>query len=96
MKTDNIQRYLESLGKYVVKQSRTRLTKAKKNVNKELYNSINFKVVPENDGFSLQFFMADYGTFVDKGVSGNKKERRYKDYQGKTKITDYKYTTKVP
>ena len=96
MKTDNIQRYLESLGKYVVKQSRTRLTKAKKNVNKELYNSINFKVVPENDGFSLQFFMADYGTFVDKGVSGNKKERRYKDYQGKTKITDYKYTTKSP
>ena len=40
MKTDNIERYLNSFGKYIVKQSRTNLTKGKKNVSKELYNSI--------------------------------------------------------
>ena len=38
---DNIERYLESFGKYVVKQARTNLTKARKNVSKDLYNSIN-------------------------------------------------------
>ena len=38
MKTDNIERYLESFGKYIIKQSRTNLTKAKKNLTKDLYN----------------------------------------------------------
>ena len=48
----NVENYLNSLGKYVVKQSRTMLTKAKKNVNKDLYNSIKYKVVPDGDGFT--------------------------------------------
>jgi len=96
MKTDNIERYLNSFGKYIVKQSRTNLTKGKKNVSKELYNSISFKVITDADGFSVQFYMADYGTFVDKGVSGNKQTRRYKDYTGKTVTSPYKYTTKQP
>jgi len=90
MKTDNIEKYLNSFGKYIVKQSRTNLTKGKKNVSKELYNST------DADGFSVQFYMADYGTFVDKGVSGNKQTRRYKDYTGKTVTSPYKYTTKQP
>lgn len=96
MKTDNIEKYLNSFGKYIVKQSRTNLTKGKKNVSKELYNSISFKVISDADGFSVQFYMADYGTFVDKGVSGNKQTRRYKDYTGKTVTSPYKYTTKQP
>lgn len=96
MKTDNIEKYLNSFGKYIVKQSRTNLTKGKKNVSKELYNSISFKVITDADGFSVQFYMADYGTFVDKGVSGNKQTRRYKDYTGKTVTSPYKYTTKQP
>ena len=96
MKTDNIERYLNSFGKYVVKQSRTNLTKGKKNVSKELYNSISFKVVTDANGFSVQFYMADYGTFIDKGVSGNKQQRSYKDYTGKTVKSPYKYTTKQP
>ena len=96
MKTDNIEKYLNSFGKYIVKQSRTNLTKGKKNVSKELYNSISFKVITDADGFSVQFYMADYGTFVDKGVSGNKQTRRYKDYTGKTVTSPYKYTNKQP
>jgi len=96
MKTDNIERYLNSFGKYIVKQSRTNLTKGKKNVSKELYNSISFKVVTDADGFSVQFYMADYGTFIDKGVSGNKQTRSYKDYKGQTITSPYKYTNKQP
>ena len=40
--------------------------------------------------------MANYGTFVDKGVSGNKKKQSYTDYEGKTKTSPYSYTTKQP
>tara|TARA_R100000664_G_C2684568_1_gene91148 strand:+ start:103 stop:633 length:531 start_codon:yes stop_codon:yes gene_type:complete len=96
MKTKNIERYLESFGKYVIKQSRTNLSKAKKNVNKDLYNSLKFTVKKKKNGFSVNFFMADYGTFVDKGVSGNKQPQSYKDYKGKTKSSPYQYTTKQP
>ena len=34
--------------------------------------SINFKIVEDESGVSVQFFMADYGTFQDKGVKGTK------------------------
>lgn len=40
--------------------------------------------------------MNSYGTFVDKGVSGNDTQRKFKDYKGQTKSSPYKYTTKQP
>ena len=70
---ENVESYLRSFGKYVVQQARSNLTKAKKNVDKKLYNSINFKLVTDGDNLTLQFSMLDYGQFVDKGVSGNKR-----------------------
>jgi hypothetical protein len=96
MKTEALERYLNSFGKYIVQQSRTNLTKGKKNVSKDLYNSISFKVITTADGFSVQFFMDSYGTFVDKGVSGTDVRRSFKDYKGKTISSPYKYTTKQP
>jgi hypothetical protein len=96
MKTQNIENYLNSFGKYIVKQSRTNLTKGKKNVNKSLYNSINFKITKDNNGFTIQFFMNSYGTFVDKGVSGNEEKQSYKDYTGKNKTSPYSYKSKQP
>lgn len=96
MKTDNIERYLQSFGKYIIKQSRTNLTKGKKNVTKDLYDSLNFKIITDSKGFTIQFSMAEYGTFVDKGVSGNQNKRQYKDYMGKKVPSPYKYTTRQP
>ena len=96
MKTEALERYLNSFGKYVVQQSRTNLTKGKKNVSKDLYNSISFKVTTTADGFSVQFFMDSYGTFVDKGVSGTDVRRSFKDYKGRTISSPYKYTSKQP
>ena len=97
MKTENIENYLDSFGKYVVKQARTNLTKGKKNVNKDLYDSIKFKVVPKGNSFIVEFYMLDYGKFVDKGVSGNKKKQSYKDYKGIIKKSPGKgYTTHGP
>ena len=91
MKTDNIERYLNSFGKYVVQQSRSNLTKAKKNNTKDLYNSISFKVTTNAQGFSVQFFMSSYGQFVDKGVSGTQTKRTFKDYKGKVIKSPYSY-----
>ena len=70
MKTDNIERYLNSFGQNVVDDAKKLLYSEKGNT--DLGKSIRFKVVREKNGFSTKFYMADYGTFLDKGVSGNK------------------------
>jgi len=95
MKTDNIEKYLNSFGKQVVNRAKGNLQKAKGG-GTNLENSISFKVVADADGFSVQFYMDSYGTFVDKGVSGNKQKRTFKDYENKTVSSPYKYTNKQP
>ena len=97
METTNIENYLDSFGKYVVQQSRSNLTKNNKNVNNDLYNSIKFKVVPDGKSFKVEFFMLEYGTFIDKGVSGNKKKQSYTDFEGNIKKSPGKgYTNHGP
>lgn len=61
---------LNKFAKYVIQQSRSNLTKGKKNVSKELYNSLGYKVSKSGETTSLAFEMADYGKFQDKGVRG--------------------------
>tara|TARA_B100001094_G_C17876919_1_gene644932 strand:- start:108 stop:632 length:525 start_codon:yes stop_codon:yes gene_type:complete len=95
MKTQNIERYLESFGKQVVNRAKGNLQKAKGG-GTNLENSISFKVISDANGFTVQFFMDSYGTYVDKGVSGNKQARKFKDYKGQVKSSPYKYTTKQP
>ena len=93
----NVERYLDSFGKYVVKQARTNLTKKKKNVNKDLYNSLKFIVEKKGQtDYSIKFYMADYGTFVDKGVQGTNKRQTYRDYRDKEVKSPYQYTNKQP
>ena len=77
---------LEAFKNFVIQQARSRLTKSKKNVSKELYNSLkgNVKVMPNS--INVDFQMEDYGLFQDKGVSGT--EKKYN--------TPYSYTTKMP
>ena len=97
MKTENLSRYLTSFGKYIVKQSRTVLTKKKKNVNKALYNSIRFDIKADALGFEINFYMLDYGKFVDKGVQGwEVKDNKYTDYKGEEKLTKYSYKRNTP
>ena len=91
-----LERYLNSFGKYIIQQSKSNLSRKKKNVSKELYNSLEFKVVKTTEGFSVQFFMADYGTFIDKGVSGTKKINEYTTYDGRRVESPYKYRGKRP
>jgi len=90
MKADNIERYLNSFGKQVVNRAKGNLQKAKGGGTK-LENSISFKVVTEADGFTIQFYMSNYGKFVDKGVSGTEIKRKFTDYKGKTIKSPFSY-----
>ena len=95
MKTENLERFLNSFGKYIVQQSRTNLTKGSKkygshNVTGKLYNSIKFKVTTDANGFTVSFFMSKYGTFLDKGVRGT--NSNYIE----NKDTNYSYKSKQP
>lgn len=70
----NTQQALEDFKKYVIQQARTNLTKGKKNVDKNLYNSLQGFIDKSPAGFRLYFEMEDYGMFQDRGVSGKNKK----------------------
>ena len=55
-----------------------------------------FDIESDSDGFTVNFYMLDYGTFVDKGVSGKNKIRTYKNYEGKQLDSPYRYTNRMP
>jgi hypothetical protein len=83
---DNTQQALEDFKKYVIQQARTNLTKGKKNVDGNLYKSLQGFVEKSPAGFRLYFEMEDYGMFQDKGVSGTKKKYN----------TPFSYKSKMP
>ena len=95
MNTEALERYLNSFGKQVVNRAKGNLQKAKGG-GTNLEKSLSFKVITSPEGFSVQFYMDSYGTFVDKGVSGTDVRRSFKDYKGRTISSPYKYTTKQP
>tara|TARA_R100000655_G_scaffold101974_1_gene147544 strand:+ start:483 stop:1076 length:594 start_codon:yes stop_codon:yes gene_type:complete len=107
MKLDHTQRYLHSLGKEIVKTSKQNLKRGGKGGG-YLEDSIEYEIVPFEDGFALAFSMASYGTFVDKGVKGaggTIKSGRYMgvhggrrwfvDLNGKRKDSPYKFGNKT-
>ena len=81
-----VQEAIDKFRKYVIQQSRSNLSKQRKNVNKSLYNSINGVSKVNKNSISLYFEMLDYGIFQDKGVSG--KVKKYN--------TDFSYKSKMP
>jgi hypothetical protein len=95
METDNIERYLNSFGKQVVNRAKGGLQK-KKGGGTNLEDSIKFEVVNKGGNLTVEFYMSVYGQFVDKGVSGNKKTRSFKDYKNKTVSSPFRYKTKQP
>ena len=94
MDTKSLEKYLDSFGKTVMNRSKAILSKDKGNT--ALGNSIRFEVVPTDKGFATRFYMLDYGTYLDKGVSGNKEKQSFTDYKGIDASSPYSYTTKHP
>ena len=83
---NNTEEILNKFAKRVIQQSRTRLTKGKKNASKELYNSLRYDLTTSAAAFILNFFMEEYGIYQDRGVSG--KKRKYN--------TPFSYKDKMP
>ncbi len=77
---------MRQFGQYVITQSRTALTRKKKNLSSTLYKSLNFDVIETSQTIKTVFEMAHYGQFQDQGVSG--KEKKYD--------TPFSYTSKKP
>lgn len=73
---ENTLKALSDFSKYVVKQSRTNLTKGGKNVSKQLYDSIGYDLNVNPNSFELGFKMQDYGQFQDLGVRGKSSSSR--------------------
>lgn len=81
-----VEKVLQRFRDYVIQQSKSNLTKGRKNSSKELYNSIKGEIVTDK-GFSIVgFTMADYGAYQDQGVSG-----KIKKYN-----TPFSYKDKMP
>ena len=95
MKTENIERYLQSFGKQVINRAKGSLQR-KKGGNTNLEKTLRFEVVTDAKGFVVNFYMADYGSYVDKGVSGTNKKHSYKDYKNKIVKSPFEYTSKQP
>tara|TARA_R110000824_G_scaffold12336_1_gene54178 strand:+ start:130 stop:708 length:579 start_codon:yes stop_codon:yes gene_type:complete len=98
-KSKNVDRFLKSFGEEVVKRAKKNLVAAGKGGGK-LERSIKSKIVKFTKGFILQWEMANYGEFQDKGVKGKggkigKKSiggrRYYTTWEGKRKDSPYKF-----
>jgi hypothetical protein len=91
----NLQKELQSLGSYVVQESRKNLTKGGyknkgHNVTRGLFNSIGYDEENKNGVYSIEWFMDEYGTFLDKGVKGTKSNYI------ENKNSPYSYKNKKP
>ena len=67
---EKLEETLEAFKKYVIQQSKSNLTKQGKKATGALYNSIKAESKVSPNSFELDFLMADYAEFVDKGVKG--------------------------
>ena len=102
MATTNIERYLTSYAKQVVKDAKKNL--ASKKSDTELSKSIKFRIKKTGNGIQIQFLMSEYGDYVDKGVKGAGGEiktgktagryggrRYYTTWEGKRKDSPFKF-----
>ena len=86
MELKETKQILNTFAKYVIQQSRSNLSKSKKNVSKALYDSLDYEIMANKDFIELSFSMLEYGQYQDQGVSGTKKNYN----------TPFRYTNKMP
>ena len=83
---ENTYDILDKFRKRVIAEARKNLTRMGKNSSKDLHSSLDSELEVGPRSFSLQFFMMEYGEYLDKGVSGKKKKYN----------TPYSYKSKMP
>ncbi len=87
----NLSKFLNSFGKQVVNRAKAGIGRKKRDGKTRLAQSIKFNVIQKGLDFTVEFSMLDYGTYVDKGVSGTKVKRTFVNYRGKRINTPYSY-----
>jgi len=87
----NTSKYIKTYGKQVEKEIKNRLKGNSKYASGKLYKSIRTEVIEENKQFLLNFYMEDYGKFVDKGVQGAESGKA-----GDGGKSIYKFRSKMP
>jgi len=76
MELKNTEALIKRFRDYVIQQSRSNLSKSRKNNTKELYNSLKGEIVSERDYSIVGFSMAEYGMYQDQGVKGKSSSRK--------------------
>lgn len=66
----SVKNEFDKFGKYLVRQSRSNLTRKGKRASGALYKSLDYEVKESKNSFEFSFLMEDYGDFQDKGVKG--------------------------
>ena len=94
LKTNNVEKYLRSFAKAVIKRGKKILNA--KGKSGKLSDSLKYRLEATDKGYNLIFKGADYAAFVDKGVSGTKTTRTYHNVFGKRERSPFKYTNKQP
>ena len=61
MELKETKQILNTFAKYVIQQSRSNLSKDKKNVSKALYDSLDYEIMANKDFVELSFSMEEYG-----------------------------------
>lgn len=67
----DLQRALQLLGRETVRGARDNLRREKNNTSGNLLNSLKSRVIDRKDGYDLEFWMEEYGMFLDAGVYGS-------------------------
>lgn len=89
--------YIKKYGKEVEAEIRNRLLSAGKLASGKLLKSIRFMFRKSVENLEVEFRMADYGKFVDKGVSGAGIPNGFKGKKKRViKNRPYSFTTKMP
>jgi len=91
----NQEKILNKFKSYVIQQARSRLTKGKHNVTRDLYNSLKGEVVDNKGKLSVTFEMDEYGMYMDKGVKGSNPSA-VKDGKQKAPNSEFKFGNKKP
>lgn len=95
-----VEKVLKEYSEYVIEQAKANLNNSKKG-DGALYNSLKFEVIEDNTAMLVEFFMEDYGIFVDEGVKGANPSLVDSEKTGrrgiqKAPLSKFSYKSKMP
>ena len=92
LKNNNTEKYLRHFAENIIRKAKQILKAKKKDVTGALSGSLKYRLhAQEGGGYKIFFKSADYGKFVDKGVSGTKVRRMYTHITGQKRKSPFSY-----